>query len=128
MARPANPLEAKKKDSEKLRKYLAAANEFWMEAVQLQASRCAKAHEGKRDFVADVASAGPTSRIYVTSLSTFSPESDHGAGHFGISFMPGSIVDLKPSGEVDYLIDVRDAAPSVSALNQRLADALKPSP
>jgi hypothetical protein len=56
------------------------------------------------------------------------PESDHGAGHFGISFMSGSIVDLKPGGEVDYLIDVRDAAPSVMALNQSLAKALRPTP
>jgi hypothetical protein len=161
MARPSNPLLAKKKDPEKMRKYLEAANEFWIEAVQLQANRCEKAHEGPRGFVADVAfyvvavqRLREVARMASTTLDLTDAqkaldnfdqrwpnfkhlrnilehillsESNPEAGHFGISFMPGSIVDLRPGGEVDYLIDVRDAAPSVKVLNQSLAEALKPA-
>ena len=53
------------------------------------------------------------------------PASDPSAGHFGITFFPGTIADLKPGGEVEDLIDVRDAEQSVEELHRKLADALK---
>jgi len=157
--RKPNPLEAKRRDPQDLKRYFLAVAEFWMEAIRLQEKRCEMKHEGSRDFVADVifylvavqhlreiarmASERVGAAKAKAALDAFDqrwpkfkhlrdliehilpPESDPNAGHFGVSFLPGSIVDLRPGGEVEYLIDVRDANPSVEALYKGVTEALQ---
>ncbi|HEX3529682.1 MAG TPA: hypothetical protein VH988_21705 [Thermoanaerobaculia bacterium] len=159
MARKSNPLEAKGRSPQDLKRYFLAAAEFWMEAIRLQGKRCEAKHEGSRDFVADVifyavgvqhlreiarmASERVGAAKARAALDAFDqrwpnfkhlrdliehvlpPESNPNAGHFGVSFFPGSIVDLRPGGEVEHLIDVRDAALSIEALYRGLSEALQ---
>lgn len=54
MGRTSNPLESRHKEPNELRKYLSAANDFWMEAIQFQVKRCEAKHEGPRDYAFEV--------------------------------------------------------------------------
>ena len=49
---------------------------------------------------------------------------DEVSGHFGVTFFPGSIENLLPGGNVEFLVEIRDTTDSARTLARELENAL----
>ena len=150
-----NSLAAKHQKQDKVRSYLIASNDFWMDAISYQGKRCRSRHDGEREFAFDlmfyvtaVQRLREVARMAATSLKIDDAQSalelfdqqwpkfrdlrnllEHlllpNTVESRIEFFPGVIAEVDEQGQVSDLINVEETASSIEELHAKLAVALK---